>query len=122
MRRVERRRGVLQTEAHAGELHLDLVDRLLPEIPYIEQVGLGAADELTDRVDALAPQAVVRADGEVQLLDRQRQVGSELRVLRRRADVDALGGLVELATQAEQLDQGGAGGRQSGARGGGRAG
>src|ERR1044072_2226857 len=89
MRRVERRRGVLQTQAHAGELHLDLVDGLLSEIPYIEQVGLGAADQLPDRVDALALEAVVRADGEVQLLDRQRQVGSELRVLRRRADVDA---------------------------------
>src|SRR5690348_9582005 len=36
--RVERRRGVLETQAHPGELHLDLVDRLLTEIPYIEEV------------------------------------------------------------------------------------
>src|SRR6185312_1367757 len=98
--------------AHSGELHLDLVDGLLTEIPYIEEVGLGTPDQLTDAVDALALEAVVRPDGEVQLLDRQGQVGGQLRVLRRRADVDALGGLVQLAAEAEQLDEGRAGRRQ----------
>jgi hypothetical protein len=57
-----------------------------------------------------------RRDGEVELLDRQREVGHELRVGRRRADLDALGGLVELTGQAEQLHQRVAGGRECGAR------
>jgi hypothetical protein len=55
-------------------------------------------------------------DGQVQLLDRQRQIGGQLSVLRGRADVDALGALVQLPGQAEQLDQGGAGAGQRGAR------
>src|SRR5689334_16607028 len=114
MGRVERRGRVLQPQTHPGELHLDLVDRLLPEIPYIEEIGFRAADQLADRVDALALEAVVRADGQVQLLDRQRQVGSQLGVLRRRADVDALRGFVQLAGQPEQLHQGRAGRGQRG--------
>src|SRR5262249_32484449 len=72
--------------------------------------------ELADRVDALALQAVVRAYGQVQLLDRQRQIGGELRVLRRRADIDALRLLVQLARETEQLDKRRTGGRERGAR------
>src|SRR3954469_20458890 len=64
VRRIEGRRAVLEAQAHAGELHLDLVDRLLTEIPYIQEVGLGAPDQLADAVDALALEAVVRPDGE----------------------------------------------------------
>src|SRR5215218_9406257 len=62
-------------------------------------------------VDALALEAVVGAHREVEVLDRQRQVGSELLVDRRRSDVDALGLDVELTSQAEQLHQGGTGRR-----------
>src|SRR4029079_13861876 len=51
---VEDRCRVLQAKTHASELHLDLVDRLLPEVADVEQVGLGATDQLADRVDALA--------------------------------------------------------------------
>ena len=43
---------------------------------------------------------------EVQLLDRQGQVRRQLGVLRGRPDVDALGGLVQLPGQPEELDQG----------------
>src|SRR5882757_9175589 len=81
--RVESRSRVLETKAHAGELHLDLVDRLLAEVPDVEQVRLGPADQLADGVDAFALEAVVGPYGQVQLLDRQCKIGSELRVLRR---------------------------------------
>src|SRR5206468_12953624 len=50
--RVEPGRAVLQRETHAVQLGLDLVDRLLPEVADVEQIGLAAADELADRVDA----------------------------------------------------------------------
>src|SRR5690554_4562925 len=100
---VELERAVLEGEAHAGQLLLDLGDRLGAEVADVEQVGLAAGDELTHRVDALALEAVVRPDGELELLDGQRQVGGQGGVGRRRADLDALGLDVELAGQAEQL-------------------
>ncbi len=103
-------RGVLQRQAHVVELLLDLFDRLGAEVADVEQVLLGAGHELAHRVDALALQAVVGADREVQLLDRQGQVRGERGVRRGRAHVDALGLDVELPGQAEQLDEGLAGG------------
>src|SRR6201995_2752117 len=103
--RVEPGRRVLERETHVNELLLDFFDRLGAEVPYVEQILLATADELAHRVDALALEAVVRAHGEVEVLDRQRQVGRQGGVGRRRADVDALGVDVELPGQAEQLDQ-----------------
>ncbi len=107
--RVEAGRAVLEREAHLDELGLHLVDRLRAEVADVEQVLLRAGDELTHGVDALALEAVVAADRELQVLDREGEVGGELLVDGRRADVDALGLDVELAGQAEQLDQGLAG-------------
>src|SRR5688572_23988212 len=103
--RVEAGSAVLEGEAHLDELGLHLVDGLRAEVADVEQVLLRAADELTHGVDALTLEAVVAADGELQFLDRQGQVGGELLVDRRRADVDALGLDVELTGQAEELDQ-----------------
>src|SRR6476661_6768572 len=103
--RVEAGRAVLEGQTHLVQLRLDLVDGLGPEVADVEQVLLRARDQLTHGVDALTLEAVVRADGEVEVLHRQRQVGSELLVDRRRADVDALGLDVELASKPEQLDQ-----------------
>src|SRR5665647_3826961 len=57
--RVEPGRAVLELQAHADELGLDLVDRLGTEVADVEQVGLAAPDELTHGVDALALEAVV---------------------------------------------------------------
>ena len=88
------------------QLQLDLVDRLGAEVADVEQVLLRAGDELTHGVDALALEAVVGTDGQLQVLDREGEVGSELLVDRRRADVDALGVDVQLAGQTEELDQG----------------
>ena len=98
-------RAVLEGQTHLDQLGLDLVDRLGAEVADVEQVLLRARDELTHGVDALALEAVVGADGELQVLDREGQVGGQLLVDGRRADVDALGLDVELAGQAEQLDQ-----------------
>jgi hypothetical protein len=67
-------------------------------------------------VDALALEAVVGPDREVEVLDRQGQVGGERSSIGRRADVDALGLDVELARQTEQLDQRLAGGGDGVAR------
>src|SRR4051794_12187148 len=46
-------RAVLERQAHGGQLHLDLVDRLRTEVADVEQVGLGTLDQLTDGVHAL---------------------------------------------------------------------
>src|SRR6201996_1075355 len=104
--RVESGRGVLEGQAHVDQLLLDFLDGLRAEVPYIEEVLLAAGHELADRVDALALEAVVRANREVQVLDGQSQVRRQGRVRGRRANVDAFGVDVELAGQAEQLDQG----------------
>ena len=56
-------------------------------------------------MDALTLEAVVRAHREVEGLDRRRELLGDERVGGRRADVDALGVDVQLAGQAEELDQ-----------------
>src|SRR4051794_23150846 len=103
--RVEAGRAVLEGQTHLVQLRLDLVDRLGTEVADVEQVLLRARDELTHGVDALTLEAVVGADGQLQVLDRKGEVGGGLLVDRRRPDVDALGLDVELPSQAEELDQ-----------------
>src|SRR5690606_1909713 len=98
------------------ELLLDLGDRLRAEVADVEQVLLAASDELTHGVDALALEAVVGADRELQLLDGESEVGGERGVGRRGADLDALGLDVELAREPEELDEGATGGGESVAR------
>src|SRR6266508_4525531 len=61
--RVESGRRVPQREAHVDQLLLDLLDRLRAEVADVEQILLAAGDQLTRGVDALAPEAVVGADG-----------------------------------------------------------
>src|SRR5690606_23806165 len=103
--RVEAGRAVLEGQTHLDEFGFHLVDRLRTEVTDVEQVLLTARDQLTDGVDSLALQAVVRTYGQLQVLDRKRQIGGQLLVDRRRADIDALGLDVELAGKTEQLDQ-----------------
>src|SRR5260221_1692883 len=50
---------------------LDLFDRLLAEVRDRRQLVLGLHDEIADRLDADTLQAVVRADAELELLDRE---------------------------------------------------
>src|SRR5689334_16373445 len=47
----------------------DLVDRLLAEVRDGGELGLRLGDEVADRLDARALEAVVRADAELELLD-----------------------------------------------------
>src|SRR5699024_9880150 len=87
-------------------------DRLLTEVTDIQQVRFGALSELTDGVDFLTLQAVVRTNGEVQILNRH-AVGSDvLGLLWGWSDLDAFSSGVELASKAEELDQGATGGCQ----------
>src|SRR6188768_3762639 len=83
--RVEVERAVLERQAELGELLLDLRDGLRTEVADVQEVGLAARDELAHRVDALTLEAVVGADRQLQVLDRQRQVRGESGVRRRRA-------------------------------------
>src|SRR5213078_3407379 len=50
---------------------LDLLDRLLAEVRDRCQLVLGLHHEVADRLDADTLQAVVRADAELELLDRE---------------------------------------------------
>src|SRR5207248_10562974 len=54
-----------------GERLLDLFDRLLAEVRDRAELVLGLRHEVADRLDADALQAVVRADAELELLDRE---------------------------------------------------
>src|SRR5262245_44089422 len=58
-----------QFEAACLERLDDLVDRLLAEVRDRVELALGLRDEVADRLDARALEAVVRADAELELLD-----------------------------------------------------
>src|SRR5580765_643499 len=100
-----------QAQAELLELELDLIDRLLPEVADVHQLGLRLLDHVADRVDALALQAVVGADRQVQLLDRDLVVARELVGLGR-TDRHALR-LGQVAEQLDELEQRAAGRRES---------
>src|SRR5436853_4671767 len=50
---------------------IDLLDRLLAEVRNRRELVLGLDDEIADRLDADALEAVVRANAELELLDRE---------------------------------------------------
>src|SRR5580765_6820513 len=60
-----------QVEAVRLEGLLDFLDRLLAEVRDRGELVLGLRDEVADRLDADALEAVVRADAELELLDRE---------------------------------------------------
>src|SRR6188472_2973475 len=60
-----------QRQAVRGEGLLDLFDRLLAEVRDRGELVLGLRDEVADRLDADALQAVVRAHAQLELLDRE---------------------------------------------------
>src|SRR3954462_734057 len=60
-----------QVEAVSLERLLDFLDRLLAEVRDRGELVLGLRDEVADRLDADALEAVVRADAELELLDRE---------------------------------------------------
>src|SRR4051812_21455489 len=103
-----------QTQAELLELDLDLVDRLLAEVADVHELGLRLLHDVTDRVDALALQAVVGAHRQVQLLDRDLVIARELVGLGR-TDRHALR-LGEVGEQVDQLEERAAGRRERLAR------
>src|SRR3954452_17339990 len=60
-----------EPQAVLGQRLLDLFDRLLAEVRDRSELVLGLRDEVADRLDADALQAVVRAHAELELLDRE---------------------------------------------------
>src|SRR5437868_8863426 len=60
-----------QRQTVLPERLLDLFDRLLAEVRDGGELVLGLHDEVADRLDADALEAVVRADAELELLDRE---------------------------------------------------
>src|ERR671932_611095 len=95
-----------QRKAELLELLADLVDRLGAEVADVEQVGLGLGDQLADRGDALALEAIVGADRQVELLDRRVQVGAERPDLLRPAERQPLAATGQVGEQADQPAQG----------------
>src|SRR5262245_8870770 len=66
---VVRRNVHPEGEAHFAENVLDLFQRLPAEVPVLEHLALALLHQVTDVLDLGGPQAVARADGELQLLD-----------------------------------------------------
>src|SRR5512134_939863 len=64
-----------QRQAALVELLLDFVQALLPEVRDVEQVVLGLREQLADRVDLRPLEAVARPLGQVEVFDRQVEVG-----------------------------------------------
>src|SRR5205807_8308610 len=60
-----------QRQPVLGQGLLDLLDRLLAEVRDRSELRLRLGDEIADRLDAHALEAVVRADSELELLDRE---------------------------------------------------
>src|SRR3954449_2379646 len=103
-----------QAQAELLELELDLVDRLLAEVADVHQLGLRLLHDVPDRVDALALQAVVGADGQGQLPDVYLITARE-HVARCRTDRHALR-LREVGETCDQLEGRAAGRRERLAR------
>src|SRR6266513_321376 len=60
-----------EREAVGRERLLDLLDRLLAEVRDRRELVLALRDQIADRLDADALEAVVGADAELELLDRE---------------------------------------------------
>src|SRR6187397_2390605 len=76
----------LERQTVRSECRANLLDRLAPEVRNRDELVLGLRGEIADRLDADALQAVVGADAELELLDREvlhpvhdRRLGNRLR-------------------------------------------
>src|ERR671931_495424 len=98
-----------QREAMCGEGLLDLLHGLLAEVRDPGELVLGLRDEVSDRLDPDALEAVVRPDAELELLDREvlhpvRERGLRLRLGRRAGLAEALDP-VEIGEDRELADE-----------------
>ena len=71
-----------EREAPGGEHFLDLVERLAAQVRRLQQLGLGALDQVADVVDVLGLEAVGRAHRELEVVDRPQQDRVDLRLRR----------------------------------------
>src|SRR5918996_1147729 len=94
--------GLPEAQAQLVELRLDLVDRLLPEVPDVHQLLLGLLDQLRHGVDAFPLQAVVRPYRQAELLDGERQLPGHVLLALGGPERDARG-LREVGEQAHEL-------------------
>src|SRR5213080_1314936 len=90
-----------QRQAVRSERLLDLLDRLLAEVRDRGQLVLGLDDEVADRLDSDALEAVVRADAELELLDREVLHPVRERRLQSRASVGRGSSLAEALDPVE---------------------
>src|SRR6185503_14764859 len=97
-----------EVEAHVGQFLLHLAQGRLSEVADLEELRLGARDELADRLDPLARQAIRRANREVELADRHGELLAQLLLLGLLLALLLFLLLVdlELAAQLEVLDEG----------------
>src|SRR5262249_37192221 len=94
-----------QGQAALVELLQHLFERLRPEVGDREQVVLGLLDELADRVDPGPLQAVAGTLRQVELLDRQLEVGRRRRDRRHLAELEALRLRRQVGDQADEVPQ-----------------
>src|SRR5260221_11621047 len=98
------RSSVLHAELQPAlvELGDDLVERLLAEVRDGQQVVLGLDEELTDRVDLGPLQAVARTLRQVEILDREVEVGRTARHRRHLAELEALRLVAHVAHELDE--------------------
>src|ERR1700694_4139875 len=75
MASLRRSSSAAQRQAALVELLLDLVEALLPEVGDVEQVVFGLGEQLANGVDLGTLEAVARTLGEIEVFDRQVEVG-----------------------------------------------
>ena len=68
-----------ERQATRSEDFLDLVERLATQVRGLEQLVLGALDQVANIVNIFGLQAVRRADGQLQVVDRAQQDRIDLR-------------------------------------------
>src|SRR3954452_13750715 len=95
-------RSAAQRQAALVELLLDLVEALLAEVGDVEQIVFGLGQQLANRVDLRPLQAVARALGQVEVFDRQIEVG---RRSGDRSDLTELEALRLVAEIGNQIDE-----------------
>ena len=96
-------------EAALVELLLHLVQALLPEVGDVQQVVLGLREQLADRVDLRPLEAVARPLGQVEVLDREVEVGRAGAGVGDLAELEALRLVAHRGDQLGQRAQRGAG-------------
>src|SRR3954463_5560380 len=98
-------RSAAQRQAALVELLLDLVEALLAEVGDVEQIVFGLGQQFANRVDLGTLQAVARALREVQILDRQVEVGRRCCDRSDFSELQALRLVTEVGNEVDQRAQ-----------------